>query len=116
MITDALINRTLSYLHDDIDYIGVGVGTTPTDTSTTLDGEANRKQAEKLIDGNTLVLEIFFDESEANGGVFTNAGAFGNGSTEVIASGELFAGGAISVLKTNTQSLTVSVEITVERA
>lgn len=114
MITNALLNRIVALLDVDITHIGIGTGAAPAVGDTTLASETQRKATTSLIDGATLILEGFWDESEANGVTFTNAGVFGNGATGTIGSGQLFAGGAINVPKTDTQSLTVSVEITVE--
>jgi hypothetical protein len=112
--TDALINRTIALLAADIPYVGIGTGVAPTTASTKLPNEASRKLATLLIDGNTIVLDGFWDETEANGVTYTNAGAFGNGATNSSGSGQLDVGGTINVVKDNTQSLTVSIEILVE--
>jgi hypothetical protein len=114
LVTDPLINRIINYLNSDITHIGLGTGAEPTVSSTTLDLEAVRKTTTKLIDQNTLIFEGYWDESEANGTTYTNTGVFGNGATNTLGSGELFAGGGINVPKDNKQSLTVSVEIVVE--
>lgn len=114
MVTNALITRLINYLNTDITHIGIGTGAAPTASSTTLSSEAQRKAVTKLIDANTLVLDGFWDTGEANGVTYTNGGVFGNGATATLGTGQLFAGGAINVAKDNTQSLTVSVEITVE--
>lgn len=114
MVTDSLIAWVVTQINTDVDYIGIGTGATPTASSTTLASEQFRKLADKFIDGNIAVFEGFWDESEANGLTYTNAGIFGNGDTATLGSGQLFAGGAINIPKTSTQSMTVSIEISVE--
>lgn len=81
---------------------------------TILNNEQYRKLATLLVDGDTLVMDGFWDENEANGLTYTNAGAFGDGATASTGTGVLDVGGVINVQKDNTQSLTVSVEILVE--
>lgn len=114
LATTALINRIVAYLNTDISHIGIGTGAAPVVGSTTLASEAQRKLSTNLVDGATLVIDGFWDETEANGVTYTNAGAFGNGATATLGTGQLFSGGAINIAKDNTQSLTVSVEILVE--
>ncbi|WP_069649633.1 hypothetical protein [Caloranaerobacter ferrireducens] len=116
MVTNAGLSRLLTLLDNELTHIGIGIGTAPTINDTTLDNEQLRKQASSLIDGFTLVKEIYFDETEGNGINFTNAGVFGNSATDIVGTGELFSGGSINVAKNNTQSLTISFEITVEGA
>lgn len=114
MITDSLLDRIVSYLETDITHIGLGTGSAPIVSDTSLASETERKAATSFIDDTTLVCEGFWDETEANGVTYTNAGVFGNGATSTIGTGELFAGGALNAEKDNTQTLTVSIEITVE--
>ncbi|MGF9711709.1 hypothetical protein [Paenibacillus naphthalenovorans] len=113
-VTDSLINWTITQIFNEIGYIGIGTGVEPTQSSVTLQNEGSRKAVDKFIDLNTAIIEGFWDETEANGVTWTNAAVFGNGDTAIIGSGNVFAGGAINIPKTNTQSMTVSVEITVE--
>lgn len=112
--TNAFLTRIIALLSAEVTYVGIGTGAAPTASSTILAGETLRKLATQLIDGNILVLDGFWDETEANGVTYLNAGAFGNGATATIGTGVLDVGGTISVVKDNTQSLTVSVEILVE--
>jgi uncharacterized protein (UPF0254 family) len=112
--TDALVSRIVALLDADITYIGIGTGAAPTVGSTTLPSESLRKLVTTLVDADTLVLDGFWDETEANGVTYTNAGAFGNGATASTGTGELDVGGAINVVKDNTQSLTVSIEILIQ--
>jgi hypothetical protein len=112
--TQAYIDRLISLSMTDITHIAIGTGASPGATATDLDGEALRKTATKFVDQNTLICEGFWDESEGNGQTYTNTAVFGNGATDELGTGELFEGGAISVPKDSTQSLTVSIEITIE--
>lgn len=112
--TNAYLIRLLTLSSAEILYLGIGNGAAPTTASTTLDGETTRKLATQLIDGNTLVLDAFWDETEANGITYLNAGAFGVGATGTVGTGILDVGGTINVAKDSTQSLTVSVEILFE--
>lgn len=114
-VTDALINRVVGFLEGDITHISVGTGAEPSEASTTLASESLRKLTTKFIDETTLICEGYWDENEGNGVTYTNAGVFGNGATDSLGTGELFAGGGINIPKTNTQSMTVSIEITVEQ-
>lgn len=114
VVTSAMLNRILAMLDVDITHLGVGTGVEPGAGDTVLTGEAQRKAATSTIDGLTLIKEGYWDETEGNDITYTNTGVFGNGATGDVSTGELFAGGAIKIPKTNTQSMTVSVEITVE--
>lgn len=112
--TNSLITWFVAQLNTDASYVGIGTGVAPTSISTLLAGEQYRKLSDKFIDGNIAVFEGFWDETQANGLTYTNAGVFGNGETATLGTGQLFAGGAINIPKTSTQSMTVSVEISVE--
>jgi hypothetical protein len=112
-VTNKLLQRVINYLNDDITHIALGTGIVPNAESTLLDGETNRKLSDNNIDGNTLIVEGFWDTSEGNG-TYTNAGCFGNGATDTIETGELFTGGAVDITKNSTQSLTLTIEITIE--
>jgi hypothetical protein len=113
--TDSIIARFINYLDADIGQLGIGDGVTPlTPSNTSLDNELLRKATTNVIDGNTLIVEGYWDETEANGVSYTEAGCFGNGETSTINTGELISGDAIAVTKDNTQTLTVSIEINVE--
>lgn len=113
-ITDAALNNILDFLETQISHVGIGTGSAPTGTDTSLASETERKLATKFLDDNTLVVEGFWDVSEANSVTYSNAGTFGNGATGTVGTGELFAGGEIDVEKINTETLTVTFEITVE--
>lgn len=113
MVTNAGLNRIISFLDGDLTHLSLGTGVAPVNTDTTLPNEAIRKASTSFIDNFTLIKELFLDETEGNGVTYTNAGVFGNGATATIGTGELFAGGAINIVKDNTQSFTLSIEITV---
>lgn len=112
-VTNKLLERVANLLSEDATHISIGTGVEPTKDSVLLDNENNRKPCTNNIDDTTLIIEGFWDTGEANGITYTNVGCFGNGATDELNTGELFAGGAINVNKDNTQSLTVTIEITV---
>lgn len=114
MYTNAGLDRIIELLEADITYIGISTGAAPVSNDILLDTELERKAATPLVDGFTLILDAFWDESEANGFTYTGTGVFGDGASDTVNTGTLIAGGGINVPKDNTQSLTVSIEITVE--
>lgn len=111
--TDSLIDKILDDMEVYLDYIGIGTGAVPTATSITLNNETQRKAATITRDANTVIAEGYWDETEANGSTYTNTGVF-IGGTSTPGTGTLAAGGGINVAKDATQSLTASIEITVE--
>jgi hypothetical protein len=113
-VANSLLDFIVTQMDADITHIGIGTGTAPAPGDTLLASEAQRKAATKLIDGTTLIKEGFWDTNEANGVTYTNAAVFGDGATDTLGTGKYRAGGAINIPKDNTQSLTVSIEITVE--
>src|SRR5690625_4257364 len=114
-MTNAGLLRILALLEDDVSHIGVSSGNSPTVGSTTLDGEYARKIiAEKLIDGYTLVVDGFFDETEAHGTI-TGWGAYGDGAGGGVGTGTLIAATSANIEKTEHDSLTLSAEITIRR-
>lgn len=112
--TDAAISRVIELLNADITHVGIGTGVFGDATSTLLTTETLRKASTNLIDGNTLVVEGYWDESEGNSVTYTEAGGFCDSATVTVETGTLFTGDTISVEKNSTQSLTVSIEILVE--
>lgn len=115
IITDAAISRSIELIEADINYLGIGTGTTPlAAVDTLLDNEQYRQATTNTIDENTLIIEAYWDETQANGNTYTEAGCFCDGATSSINTGTLFSGGQINVAKDNTQSLTVSIEILFE--
>lgn len=112
--TRALLNKLIELLDTDADYVAIGTGTAPSDTDVTLSNEQSRKFTTSFVDGFTLIKEGYWDETEANGVSFTNAGLFGDGATSTLNTGDLFVGGPINVTKNSTESLTISIEITFE--
>lgn len=114
MITDTGLNRLLTIFGTELSHIGLGTGTPPIQSNTLLSNEQLRKQVtDPLIDGTTLVSEIYLDENEGNGLNFSEVGIFCDGASNTMDTGKLFAGGGMDKTKDNTQSLTVSFEITV---
>jgi hypothetical protein len=107
MITNSAIQSVLNAIDLQIQSIAVGSGTAPTDPSaTSLTSESYSKDITlRLRDGNIQVVEVFFDETEANGTI-TELGAK---KTD----GDMFNIEAANITKDNTQSLTVSIEIEV---
>lgn len=113
--TNAAIARIIEMLDADITHVGIGTGSNdPAVSDTLLDTEDERKASTNTVDSNTLIVEGYWDETEANGSTFLNAGCFCDGATGTVETGTLFAAGAIEVTKDNTQSLTISIEISVE--
>ncbi len=115
MISNALLNKVLSEINSECTYIGIGTGTEPSPEDTLLISEKLRKAVDSYIDDNAVIKEIYIDESEGNDTKYINIGVFGGDATTAINTGTLQAGGVINIQKDNTQSLTISVEITVER-
>lgn len=113
--TEGGLQRVLVLLSQDLTHLGVGNSSTPPAASELkLRSETFRKaKSESLIDGQTLVSEIYMDESEGNGSI-TEYGIFGSGATAAKDSGKTFASfGTVPITKDSTQSLTVTVEIDV---
>lgn len=110
------IGRVLTLIDIDLTHMAVGNGTLVTPaTATLLTNEFARKPiSDSLFDDNILVKDAFFDENEAIGTI-KEIGIFGTGATSVINTGKVFASFRPDPIvdKTNTQSLTVSVEIEV---
>lgn len=105
------LSRAVSLLSADLTAIAVGTGATPSASATQLTTELARGLVTSTtIDGYTIIKELYFSETQANG-TLTELGLFCNGATATAGSGQLFASGGASTIKTNTQSLTVSFEI-----
>lgn len=115
MISDTLLNKVLTEINAECTYIGIGTGTEPSPEDTLLINENFRKAVDSYIDDSTVIKEIYIDENEGNDTTFTNIGLFGDAATETLNTGKLQAGGVLNTQKDSTQSLTISVEITVER-
>jgi len=109
MISDQLLTATVAYLNQAMTHIGVGNGAGPDTDDVVLADELLRKTATSYIDGNTVIKEIYIDETELNGEDLSAVGLYGDNNTV------LFAGGGISQQKDAGESLTISVEISVER-
>ena len=114
MIHTSGINRALALLDNDLGIIAVGTGTAPSASATQLTNTLLRKTiTTSVIDGNTLIKEIFLDETEANA-TLTELGLLGNGANTSANSGSLFASGTAAITKDATQSLTISFEIEIK--
>ncbi len=114
VITNGFLVTIMNLVKNDLNYIGIGAGSTPQPTDTLLDAELSRKTATEYIDGMTVVKEAYWSETELNGQILTNAGLFCNGATSSIGTGQVAAADVINIVKDSTQTLTVSVEVTFE--
>ena len=115
MISDNMLNKIAELIADEASYIGLGTGIAPLESDTLLASEILRKAVTTVVDTNTVILDVFFDETEANGTNFTNTGAFDSTATSSINTGKLLAGFGIDITKTDVETFTLSYEITVER-
>jgi hypothetical protein len=115
VLTDSLLTKVVELLDNQIDFGGIGTGTAPTQTSTSLDSEQIRKVVTGYTDGTTLIKEIFLAENEANGVNYTNAGLFDETATSTVDTGVLLFGSDINLLKNNSENATISFEISVKR-
>jgi hypothetical protein len=111
--TDAGVQRILDLIETDFTYIGIGTGTYPGEGGSVLDNEDYRKAVSITRVDETSILEAYWDDTEANGNTYTETGVFGDGATASLDSGTLITGNTINIDKDSTQSLTVSIEITV---
>lgn len=109
-ITTAGIQRVLDLLDGDLTHIALDAGET---TEQGLADEYYRGQlTPPFRDGNTTVREIYLDETQ---GVGTIRGiALLAQATDDPGTGTLFAFDKVEIEKTDRNSLTISVEITVE--
>jgi hypothetical protein len=114
--TNSGLIRILELIEDDVSHIGVQSGAAPTVNSSVLNTEYARKGVtDPLIDGYTFVVDAFFDTADGNGTI-TGWGVFGDGATDTLATGTLIAATTADIVKDDTQSLTLSAEITLRRA
>nr|BDD47209.1 hypothetical protein 2 [bacterium] len=115
-IHDGGINRVIALLDPDLSHIAVGSGTVPSTSAAQLSSETYRKDVgTTFIDGNILIKEVYFDETEANGTI-SELAIFCNGANDNIGTGEIYASSGANITKDNTQSLTISFEIEVKEA
>lgn len=113
MISSTGLARIITLLDSELTAIAVGTGATPSYTAQQLTNETFRKVVSNTFtDGLTLVKELYLDTTEANG-TLTEWGIFGQGATGTAGSGKLFASTGANIVKNNTQSLTLSIEIDV---
>lgn len=114
MIQKSGLQNVLDFLEVDLTRIAVGTGAAPEYLSTQLTSEVFRNSpSDSFFDGLTLVKELFLDESQANVTI-TEIGILGDGATGTAGSGALFASAGAAIQKTDTQSLTVSFEISIQ--
>jgi len=113
MISNAGKQMVVDHLMEKLKHISVGTGQPPSEYTTILDNEVLRKEVtEPFIDEDTLVLEMYIDDQEANNMNLSNLAIVGDGSSE-LNTGELFAGGVIDRVKDKNQTLTISIEVSV---
>ena len=110
MISDRLIEATVANLNAAITHMGIGNGAVPDTDDDVLASELLRKATTSYIDGKVVIKEVYLDETELNGEQLTAIGVYGDSNTK------LFAGGGIDQSKTAGESLTISLELAVERA
>lgn len=108
MLNDSGKKGVITYLMGALTVGAVGDGSTPPQVSDTqlVHQTYEKAVSDALLDGTTLIKEIFLDETEGNGSV-----------TEIgikLDDGTLFSSfGNLVITKDNTQSLTLSFEIDV---
>lgn len=109
-VAPAGVQRLLDLLDADLTHIALDAGVT---TDSGLAAEHYRAQiSSTLRDGNTTVREIYMDETQANGTAASIA--ILAAATDDPGTGTLFAYQGVEIEKTDRESLTVSVEVTVE--
>lgn len=110
-ITTAALQRLLDLLDPDLTHIALDAGT-PTEAG--LENEHYRAQlAPAFRDGNTTVREIYLDETQGNG--HTGGFVLLANATDTPGTGILFSfEDAVNVDKSERDSLTISVELTLE--
>ncbi len=102
-ITQAGITRVLELLQNDMTHIAVEDGGV----------EASRKQiSTSLIDGNTLIEEIYYSEAELVGQSIDKVNLIASG-TDTPGTGDNIVEEEAAETKTDKESLTISFEITV---
>lgn len=109
-ITTQGVQRVLDKIDDLLTHIALDAGTT------TATGLADEKYRGQLVapyrDGSTTVREIYVSEENAVG--HTSGIAILADATDTVGTGVIFGFDAVDVDKTDRDSLTISVEITVE--
>lgn len=103
-ITTAGKTKILDNLNSNLEYIALQKAT----------GEFFRKAiATSEIDGDTLIVDISLDESEANDTI-TDVDCYGWGATATLESGTQFSTNPTSFTKTSADVVTISAEIQVQ--
>lgn len=110
LITNAGLQLLLDFLDGDLTHIGLDHDA-PTDAGLT-DEYYRNTITPPVRDGNTSIFEIYLDETQGNGHI----GGIGilSQATSTPGSGTLFGFSLANIDKASNQSLTISIEITVE--
>lgn len=107
------IDDAIAYLIANANYGAVGTGAKPAQGDTGILGEVDRVVTADIIDvDEVVIIEVFLDETAANGSTLTNAALLLNG-TGVSGTGKVLAGETLNLEKTSAVTLTLSGEITV---
>jgi hypothetical protein len=114
-ITNDGLSKILEVIKNEFTHVGLGNATgNLSNASTQLSNEFYRLQVtEDFVDGQTAVIEIYIDENQGNG-VIKQVGLFAQG-TSAPNSGTLTVAENVDLSKSNTESMTISFEITLER-
>lgn len=106
----------IQWLLDSVDYAAVGTGTTPLQGDIGIVDEVKRNTT-TLINavGDKVVVDVLFDQDDANAGTLTNAAVL-VGGTSSSGTGIVVAGAAMNIIKNTSKVLTISAEITVQEA
>jgi len=110
MITQAGIQRILDLLDADLTHIALDAGT-PTEVGLQ-DEHFRQALTAPLRDGSISIYEVYLDETQGNG--HTGGIALIAQGTDTPGTGQLFSIDPVNIDKTNLQSLTISIEVSVE--
>jgi hypothetical protein len=116
---NSLASRMVGAEKGQVTYLAVGTGAStggdaPDVSDTELVTELIRKQISvRSSSGDTASFRVFFNTSEAND-TLTEIGLFGDDATVTADSGTLFARAAISKTKTDSETLTIDWELSIE--
>jgi hypothetical protein len=116
---ESLAARMVGAEKGQVTYFALGTGAStggdaPAEADTTLDTELTRKQISvRTSSTDTASFRIFFNTSEGNGSL-TEVGLFGDDATSTTDSGTLFARAAISTTKTDSETLTIDWDLSVD--
>ncbi len=114
MIKNAGMDLIKQLLIDNLKHVGLATGSTTDITSTKLVGEVIRKQvSEQMMDDDVLVTEVYLDETEGNNISLKSIGLMIGVESDQIGEGDLFLDFSIDEIKTDTETMTISIEIEV---